>query len=63
MRGLTILLALVVVSAADNAEAARRASAPAQPTASNGQRTGFFARLMELERAKNERLRQMFRGR
>jgi hypothetical protein len=63
MRGLTILLALVVMSAADNAEAARRDSTPAQPTASSGQRTGFFGRLMELERAKNERLRQMFRGR
>jgi len=59
----TLVLAAMAFTLSGTAEAARRNPYVNRPVVVSQPRTGFFARMMELERAKNERLRQMFFGR
>lgn len=68
---LTATVILASVSQCDAAARARRQAAAQQPVPApqagavqqEAQSPGFFGRLMELERRKNERLRQIFFGR
>jgi hypothetical protein len=53
-----IAVALVVLSVSTTHAAGNRSAAYR-----SGNRGGFFSRLMELERRKNERIRQFFFGR